>query len=130
MIRVVCGAIVRDARVLVCQRSAETFPANVWELHGGKVEPGETDEAALVRELREELAIDVVVGKGLGASVFDYGRKEVELVAYEARIVSGEPQKLEHQALRWLGPDELRGLDWAPADLPLLDAVETWLREQ
>lgn len=130
MIRVVCGAVLRDARVLACQRSAETFPPSVWELPGGKVEPGETDETALVRELREELGIEVVVGDGLGVSVFDYGRKQVELVAYTARIVAGEPRALEHQALRWLGAGELAGLEWAPADLPLLEAVEERLRKQ
>jgi 8-oxo-dGTP diphosphatase len=130
VIRVVCGAVLRDARVLACQRSAETFPPSVWELPGGKVEPGETDETALVRELREELGIEVVVGDGLGVSVFDYGRKQVELVAYTARIVAGEPRALEHQALRWLGAGELAGLEWAPADLPLLEAVEERLRKQ
>lgn len=129
VIRVVCGAVIREGRVLVCQRSATKFPANVWELPGGKVEAGEEDALALMRELEEELAIQVEVGECLGSSVHDYGRKVVELVAYEATILAGEPEALEHQALTWLTATNLYSVEWAPADLPLLPSVQASLRK-
>lgn len=129
MIRVVAGVVLRRGRLLACQRSASQFPPNAWEFPGGKVEPGESDEAALARELAEELGIRVVVGGHVGTNVHHYGTKAIELVAYAASIEVGEPVAHEHQAVRWIGLDELRELDWAPADIPLLDPIATLLAQ-
>lgn len=90
-----------------------------WEFPGGKVEPGESATAALVRELREELGIVVQVGARLGVS-----RTEgLELELFACWIESGLPEAREHAELRWLSGEALAALDWAPADIPLLALV-------
>jgi 8-oxo-dGTP diphosphatase len=122
-VRVVCGALVRGGRVLVARRGPGMRHAGAWELPGGKVEPGEDDATALRRELREELSVNVQVGRWLGVSVL--GR--VELVAYVCRS-DESPCASEHDALRWLGPDHLGEVAWAEADRPLLAALADELR--
>lgn len=123
MIRVVAGAIVRDGRVLATRRGPGMHLEGLWELPGGKVEPGEGDAVALARELDEELGLEVEVGEYLAENLHDYGSKQVLLVAWSARIVGGTLVLAEHDAHRWLGPDELEAVQWAPADVPLLEAV-------
>ncbi|MGU3431818.1 (deoxy)nucleoside triphosphate pyrophosphohydrolase [Actinomycetes bacterium M1A6_2h] len=117
---VVAGAVIVDARLLLAQRAHPAELAGRWELPGGKVEPGEQDATALVRELREELAIDVVVGDSIGADV-DLGVGLV-LRAYRASLVSGTPTPLEHSALRWVNAAELHTID-------LVDADRQWIPE-
>ena len=122
--RVVVGAaIVRDRLVLAARRI--NGPPG-WEFPGGKVEPGETDAAALVRECREELGVTVAVGASLGETALPADRV---LRVYLAGLSSGEPRPLaDHDALRWLGSDELGDVAWLPADRPFLDAVREVLR--
>lgn len=126
-IRVVAGVILRGQQVLVCQRRMDQFPPGVWEFPGGKPEGRETDEQALARELDEELGVRVVVGGQIGVSEYAYGDKLIVLVAYVAVVEVGEPVAREHAAMQWVGRESLRGLDWAPADVPLLDAVDALL---
>lgn len=126
-IRVVAAVLVREGRVLAAQRPADKSQGGLWELPGGKVERRESDAAALVRELREELAIEVEVLAPLGESVHAYPEKTVRLVALGCRLLAGEPVSHEHQALRWLARDELDTVTWAPADVPLLAAVAAYL---
>ena len=121
--RVVAGAIVRDGRVLAARRGAGGREPLLWELPGGKVEGGETDAQALVRELREELRVDVDVQLELGTSTWSYAHGEITLVAWRCSLRSGEPVAVEHAELRWLSRHELDSVEWAPADLPLLEAV-------
>jgi 8-oxo-dGTP diphosphatase len=111
---VVAGAVIVDARLLLAQRAHPAELAGRWELPGGKVEPGEEDAAALTRELREELAIDVVVGDPIGADV-DLGGGLV-LRAYRVSVLSGSPAPLEHSALRWVDAAELHTVDLVDAD--------------
>ncbi|MCB9673151.1 MAG: (deoxy)nucleoside triphosphate pyrophosphohydrolase [Alphaproteobacteria bacterium] len=125
MIRVVGAAIVRDGAVLAALRGPSMSAPGLWELPGGKVEPGESDREGLARELREELGVDVVVGEHLGTG--SHGR--VELHVYVATLVSGEPVAREHAELRWVGPDALGTLGWAPADRPVLKPLATLLRQ-
>jgi 8-oxo-dGTP diphosphatase len=129
----VVGAAVVDAeaRVLVAQRGSGPL-AGLWEFPGGKVEPGEADLSALVRECREELGIEVLPQEFLGEVPLDGvvagGTPGAStLRVWSARIVAGELVAHEHSELRWLAADELAALDWIPADRPLLPAVRTLL---
>jgi 8-oxo-dGTP diphosphatase len=124
---VVGAAIISRGRLLAAQRTAPPEMAGGWEFPGGKVEPGETDQAALARECREELDVDIVVGRQIGADwpLFDGFVMHV----WTATITSGEPRALEHSALRWLAEAELLDVRWLPADLRVLDALRAHLKE-
>ena len=111
------------SRYLVQQRLPGKSRALLWEFPGGKVEPGETEAEALVRECREELAVELVVGGRLWSVVHDYADLTVELVLYAARITSGTPVALGAHDLRYLAPREMKALPFCEADLPLLDAL-------
>ena len=125
--RVVAAVLLRDGRVLAARRPPHKSQGGLWELPGGKVEQGESDQQALVRELQEELGVQVVVDGPLAENRHPYPGGEVHLVALRCRLLSGAPHPHEHTALRWLDAASLRLLRWAPADLPLLDAVEPLL---
>jgi 8-oxo-dGTP diphosphatase len=99
-----------------------------WEFPGGKVEPGELPEAALARELAEELSVDVHVGPFLARGSAKSGDKLIQLDVYAAVLQQGEPVPREHQEVRWLGADELCNLDWAEADVPAVPAVQRYMR--
>lgn len=121
---VVAGAVIRaGSTVLVAQRQRPPELAGRWELPGGKVMPGETEPAALARELAEELGLharDVRVGARLGADVqLD---ADTTLRAYLVTLNRGEPRPYDHRALRWVSGDRLADLDWVPAD-------RAWLAE-
>ncbi|MCU1591010.1 MAG: mismatch repair protein MutT [Frankiales bacterium] len=120
VVGVVGAALLRDGppRVLASRRTEPPRLAGLWEFPGGKVEPGESDEQALVRELREELGIEATVGERLGADL-PIGETAI-LRVYICRVVSGEPQLVDHDEHRWLTADELDSVPWIPVDLPLL----------
>jgi 8-oxo-dGTP diphosphatase len=131
VVQVVGAALVDGDRVLVAQRSGGPYDG-CWEFPGGKVEPGESDLAALVRECAEELGVVVVPGRFLGEVALDGvvggGPRGVSTMrVWAARIVSGEPVAHEHAALRWVGARELDDLEWIAADRPLLPAVRALL---
>ncbi len=115
---VVGVAVIRAGRVLAALRPG---PDGGWEFPGGKVEPGETDEQAAVRELREELALEIKPGASLGPAQ-PIGERYL-LRVYAADLLSGEPVLHEHSAIRWVGPAELAGLNWLPADRPFLNEL-------
>ena len=121
---VVVGAvIVRDGLVLCAQRGPDGSLSGKWEFPGGKVERGESGRLALEREIDEELRCVVEVGDEIATTRYDDGRIVVVLTTHWCRIVSGTPQLTEHTALQWVAPDELGGLDWAPADVPAVELV-------
>ncbi|GAB2812845.1 (deoxy)nucleoside triphosphate pyrophosphohydrolase [Actinocorallia aurea] len=122
---VVGAAIIENGRLLAAQRAAPSSLAGGWELPGGKVDPGESDEAALVRECREELAVTVKLVARIGGD-WPIGAAGV-LRVWTARLIAGRPVALEHSALRWLAPDELDDVAWLPGDLPVVDAVRPLL---
>ena len=117
MIAVVAGVVRREGRVLLCQRPEGKRFGLLWEFPGGKVEPGESPEAALERELREELAVQTRTGRVLDALRLD-GREggDLLLLFYESEIVGGEPQTVECRALDWVLPKDVSTYDLAPAD--------------
>ncbi len=115
------AAIVRDGRVLAARRTFPAEAAGRWEFPGGKVEPGESPDAALVREVAEELSCAIEVTAWLPDEVA-IGDRHVLTVAL-ARLVAGEPAPHEHDQVRWLGADELEAVDWLDADRPFLAAL-------
>jgi 8-oxo-dGTP diphosphatase len=120
---VVAAAIVDDeGRLLAARRSSPPLVAGRWELPGGKVEAGETDVDALIRECREELGVDITVQLRVGTD-WSIGPGRV-LHVYTARLVTGTPQPLEdHDELRWLDAGSWFDVEWLPADLPVIDAL-------
>ncbi|WP_209648038.1 (deoxy)nucleoside triphosphate pyrophosphohydrolase [Kibdelosporangium banguiense] len=124
--RVVVGtAIVRDRRLLAQQRAFPAEVAGLWELPGGRVEPGESDQEAVRRECAEELGITVVPGEAVGPDVILPSGKLLRI--YRAST-DGEPVAVEHKALRWLSAGDLTDVDWLPADRLLLPVFRTLLK--
>jgi len=115
---VVGAAILRDGRVLAARRTSPPAAAGRWEFPGGKVEPGETPEAALVREVAEELRCRVEVTGWLDGEVA-IGTSHTLAVAL-VRLVDGEPDPVEHDLVRWLAAGELGDVDWLEPDRPFL----------
>jgi len=124
-IPVVC-AVLEDGkgRVLVAQRPAHKHLALKWEFAGGKVEPNETPESALVREIREELGCDIAIARALPRFAHDYGTVAIEMIPFVCQLRPGSPapHPHEHAAVRWVAPAELATLDLAAADLPVVAA--------
>ena len=123
---VVAGALIVRGALLVAQRARPPELAGLWELPGGKVAEGETDAAALARELHEELGIDVTVGARLGADVAL--SETTTLRAYLVTQTGGVLQTNDHRALRWVGADELDDVAWVPADRAWVPELSTVLR--
>ena len=122
-IEVVAAIICQDNQIFATQRGYGDFKDG-WEFPGGKVEPGETPEAALVREIREELAVEISVGELLTTVEYDYLNFHLTMHCYLCQLTGGELRLLEHQAARWLGKGELYSVEWLPADVGVIPLVE------
>ena len=120
---VVAALIWRGERFLACQRPAHKARGLLWEFVGGKVEPGETKEQALIRECREELAITLSVGDVFMDVTHEYPDLTVHLMLFNATIAEGEPQKLEHNDIRWITPSEIPNYEFCPADKEILKQI-------
>ena len=119
----VVGAIIKEGgKYLVGQRAAHKAQGGLWEFMGGKIEPGETPEEALQRECREELALEIEGARIIDSVIHEYPEKTIRLTLLECRPKAGSvPQALEHQAIRWVTPDEMRGMPFCPADAELIE---------
>ena len=120
MTEVVAALIWNNNKFLICQRPAHKARALLWEFVGGKVEPGETKERALVRECREELAITLDIGDVFMDVTHEYPDITVHLTLFNATISEGEPQKLEHNDIQWITPSEVQNYEFCPADVAIL----------
>lgn len=120
MVEVVAALIWDKDRFMICQRPATKARALLWEFVGGKVEPGETKEQALIRECREELAITLSVGEVFMDVVHEYPDLTVHLTLFHATIVEGIPQLLEHNDLKWIKIQEINEYTFCPADETIL----------
>lgn len=118
-IEVVAAIIRRGDSVFATQRGYGEWK-DYWEYPGGKVEPGESPEAALVREIREELDTEISVDSFITTVDYDYPSFHLTMHCYWCSILSGNLELKEHEAAKWLAPDELESVNWLPADLILL----------
>lgn len=121
---VVAGLVIRNGRVLIAQRTAAQAMPLQWEFPGGKVEPGEDPPSALVRELREELAIEVSVGRVWDVLFHAYPTFDLIMIVYPCRMTAGDPVAAEVAAFEWVAPDRLREWDVLAADQPLITRLE------
>ena len=121
-IRVVAAVICHEGRVFASQRGYGEYKDG-WEFPGGKIEPGETPEAALRREIEEELATTVAVGALLGNIEYDYAGFHLSMAVYQCRVLAGRLTLLEHESARWLSREQLGSVDWLPADRLILGRV-------
>lgn len=126
---VVVGAvIVHHGRVLCARRAQDATLAGMWEFPGGKVEPSESPEEALQREIAEELRCLVEVGAKVTTKTHAYDFAVVQLTTYYCRLTGGVAHPAEHAELAWLDPHELLELEWAPADIPAVQLVTAALK--
>ena len=123
MTEVVAALIWKGDQFMICQRPAHKARGLLWEFVGGKVEPGETREEALVRECREELAVTVSVGDVFMEVTHQYPDLTVHLTLVHASILQGEPQMLEHHDIRYITPAEIPQYDFCPADEVILQRL-------
>lgn len=123
MIEVVAALIWDKGKFMICQRPAHKERGFLWEFVGGKVEPGESKEQALIRECKEELAITLSVGDVFADVVHEYPDVTVCLTLFNASIAEGTPQKLEHNDIRWITPAEIPNYNFCPADEEILKRI-------
>lgn len=123
ILEVVAALIWQDGKFFACQRPKHKARGGLWEFVGGKVEKGETGEQALIRECREELGVDIRVQDVFMDVLHQYPDITVHLTLFNAVIDKGEPQMLEHQAFRWLKPEEADETVFCPADKEILDEI-------
>ena len=124
MTEVVAALIWREYKFMICQRPAHKARGLLWEFVGGKVEPGESGEDALIRECKEELGVTVSVGRVFFDVVHEYPDLLIHLTVYNAEIVEGVPRKLEHNDIRWIGANEIDGYEFCPADKDVLAVIK------
>ena len=124
MVHVVAALLWDSDRFMICQRPAHKARGLLWEFVGGKVEPGETPEAALVRECREELDVLIGVEDVFMELEHVYPDITIQLTLYNARILAGKPKALEHNDIRYITPEEIDGYDFCPADEKILEKLK------
>ena len=123
MTEVVAALIRNEDRFMICQRPVTKSCALLWEFVGGKVEKGETKQQALIRECREELGIKLSVGDVFAEVVHEYPDITVHLTLFNASIEEGIPQKLEHNDIRWITPEEIPLYNFCPADIEIIEKL-------
>ena len=123
IVPVVAALIWDNDKFMICQRPAHKARALLWEFVGGKVEPGETKEQALIRECQEELAVTLSVGDAFMDVVHEYSDIIVHLTLFNATIAEGVLQKLEHNDIKWIAPSEISNYDFCPADEEILKKI-------
>ncbi len=117
--KVTAAVIERDGRILIARRGKGSHLEGKWEFPGGKIEPGESPEECLRRELREEFGVEAEVGEFICASPHDYGHVAIELLAYRVDRVEGDFRLNSHAEIAWVRPEEMSAYDFAEADRPI-----------
>lgn len=127
-VKVVAAIIRHEGKILATQRGYGDLEGG-WEFPGGKVEPGETPEQAIVREIREELTAEIAVDRYFDTIEYDYPTFHLSMKCYLCSVVSGHLQLLEHEAARWLSREDLDTVNWLPADITIIPEIrENWER--
>lgn len=124
MTEVVAALIWNKNKFIICQRPMNKARGLLWEFVGGKVEPGETKQQALIRECKEELAITLAVGDEFMDVVHEYPDLTVHLTLFNTTIADGTPKKLEHNDIRWITVDEIPQYEFCPADVVILRRLQ------
>ena len=120
---VVAAIINQYGKILATQRGYGDYKDG-WEFPGGKIEPGETPRAALVREISEELDMTIAVERHIVDVSYDYPQFHLEMGCFLCSIADGTPNLLEHEAAKWLRPEDIDSVDWLPADALVVDAMK------
>lgn len=118
-IKVVCGIIYNQNKVLICRRKSSKSLGGFWEFPGGKVEKGESGDLALIRELKEELEMEIESISYFRTNIHDYGLEKIELIAYKCIFISSDIKLVDHDAIEWVDVNDLSNWNLAPADIPL-----------
>ena len=127
MIQVVCAVIIKENKILIAQRSEKMKLPLKWEFPGGKLETEENEEEAIIREIKEELNIEIRPSKKISSHIHDYGSFKIKLIAYLCTFISGEIHLLEHKDVKFVSLELLTEYDLAEADLPIIEKLKTFL---
>lgn len=122
-IEVVAAVIYKDGKIFATQRGYGEFEG-MWEFPGGKIEPGESCEVALKREIQEELGVDIEVGELIYITEYDYPLFHLTMHCFLCSVTSGEIELKEHKSARWLTKDTLNDVNWLPADLDVIEKIK------
>ena len=125
-VRVAAAIIQNENQIFATQRGYGDFKDG-WEFPGGKIEPGETPEDALAREIKEELDTEIAIGKLVYVVEYDYPQFHLTMYCYFCRVISGDLVLKEHEAARWLTKDTLDSVEWLPADVDLIERLRELL---
>ena len=124
MIDVVAAVLIEKDKILIARKKPEKSLGGYWEFPGGKIEKGEEPPESLVRELKEEMDIDIAVKSYITDSIYDYGNIQVRLIGYTAEILSGEIKLVDHDEYEWVTLEEVAKYKLAPADIPLVEKLK------
>lgn len=125
IIKVVCGIIFHDNKVIICRRKPEKSLGGYWEFPGGKIEQGEKNEVSLSRELKEELDMKVEVKDYFKTNFHDYGKFRIELIAYKCNFIDANFEMIDHDSYKWVDILDLLKWNLAPADIPIAQELIT-----
>ncbi|WP_276357042.1 8-oxo-dGTP diphosphatase MutT [Cohnella caldifontis] len=127
----VAAAIIenKQGQILIARRGPGKSQAGMWEFPGGKLEPGESPEVCLRRELQEEMGIEIDPYERFGVNEHDYGTVQIRLIAYRAKYTKGEIILTDHDEFRWVRPDELAEYPWAPADVSFVEKLRSGMSQ-
>jgi mutator protein MutT len=125
MIDVVAAIITNDeGKILITQRNLKKLQGGLWEFPGGKIEKDETREEAIIREIKEELTIDIKVDEYLDEKIFNYPEKDINLIALKCSKINGDIKLTEHEDAKWVANKELDKFDFAPADMFIVEKLK------